>query len=91
MDAETGRTITDSASGFVRLGSRRSDLIRFEYRMGGGTALILASFEQTPGSYQVVVMRPGYDPFATSGIQIEEGHCFSRGPAFTVHLHRVAP
>ncbi len=88
LDAETGRAITDSASGFVTLGARRSDLIRFEYRVGGGATLILASFEQTPGSYQVVVTRPGYDQFAMSGIQIEKGHCFSRGPALTVPLNR---
>jgi len=88
FDAGTGRMITDSASGYVELGSRRSDLIAY-FRAADGTPITLASFEQTPGYYRVVVSRPGYRQYTASGVLVEDGDCYARGPTLTALMPRI--
>lgn len=90
VDQVSGRVITDSVSGFARLGDRRTDLSPYAFA-ANGAALVLGAYLPAAGAYQVVVARAGYVPFDTIGVRVSTSECFPTGPSLTARLRPLPP
>jgi hypothetical protein len=85
-DAASLRPIADSARGIVRDGEYVDSLRPSRSTVDG--LLSLAGADERPGVYEVLLTRPGYEPWDTAGIVVWDSDCHVRQAVLEAYMRR---
>lgn len=84
-DAVTGAPVADGAVGSARDGDFL-DLLDVVGWDSTHVATTLGGAEERPGVYRVVIDRPGYARWDTTGVRVADAECHVRPARFTARL-----
>lgn len=91
VDAFSGQSVTEQASGWWTAGTLSgtiTDSLRHVPSDAGDGTTLLAAFGP-PGTYQVLVVRPGHEDWVRSDVQVSEGRCGPTRATVTATLTAV--
>ena len=93
LDSVTLRPAAGGASGWVREGTFQNSLKVIGWAgpaTADSTAIEMAAAHERPGTYVVMVTRPGYEDWRREGVRADEGICGVETVGLTAKLRPLA-
>jgi hypothetical protein len=81
-DSITGQPIAGRVRGTVRQGAYVDSLRTASYSSVDGTVLSFQAAHERAGTYDVLIVSPGYAPWSVTGVQVHQSECH----VVTAHL-----